>query len=502
MSRVITCALLAFVCGLAVSTVFRTIKDSRLKEAQAAISPSRAKKRIAQELKQKIHKIDFRNFSYSSEAMDGTQTTFALIDGVYKGPGISPCPFTPAECFEPITLAAVAYGDVTGDDGEEAMVVLTESTRGTAIPYWVYVYSLNNDQPKLLWAFATGDRAQGGLRKVYADQGDLVVELYGEGARVDGEIYVGVPNGCCCPTVFTRTRYRWLDDHFESHGDSEVLPVNDGDDFEMEEVRPLKETWIGDVLFDDDRLSYNGYAVERRHKKIRYDYPPKMRSRSSWFGVSYAVIGRKARVLAKFDDNIYFGMGGNNIRFGLFSFLGGPTRQLVISQDIFRAGTQWVISLSPRPHIIFDGPKWAAGREGDDMRIIDLDNDGVYEITVPITDFYDLQDKMSMSQIPLPEIIFKYDPRKRSYRPANSLFQGYLLQGLKDSTDVDMLDETNHRSIVIGTTLTLVYSGRRTEGWKYFDRTYKLKDKEEIRRRVKSILVRQPVYNFIYNRRH
>jgi hypothetical protein len=133
---------------------------------------------------------------------------------------------------------AVAYGDVTGDEREEAMVVLTESTWGTAIPYWVYVYSLNNDQPKLLWAFATGDRAEGGLRKVYADQGDLVVELYGEGARVDGEVYVDAPNGCCCPILFTRTRYRWLDDHFESHGASEVLPVNDGGDLEMEIQKP------------------------------------------------------------------------------------------------------------------------------------------------------------------------------------------------------------------------------------------------------------------------
>ena len=72
------------------------------------------------------------------------------------------------------------------------------------------------------------------MRKVYANQGDLVIELYGEDARVDGEIYVNAPHGCCCPIAFTRTRYRWLDDHFESYGDSEVIPVNSAADFEME----------------------------------------------------------------------------------------------------------------------------------------------------------------------------------------------------------------------------------------------------------------------------
>ena len=41
--------------------------------------------------------------------------------------------------------------------------------------------------------------------------------------------------------------------------------------------------------------------------------------------------------------------------------------------------------------------------------------------------------------------------------------------------------------------------GKEKEAWRFYDRYYKLEDKEEIRRRVIAILHRQPVYKFIYN---
>jgi hypothetical protein len=259
-----------------------------------------------------------------------------------------------------------------------------------------------------------------------------------------------------------------------------------------------KEIWIGDVLTDDETLSYHGYLVEKRHKKVRYEYPPKMRSRPSWLDVSYAVIKRKGVVLSRFDDNIYFGMG-NNTRFGLFSFLGSPTKQIVISQDIFRGGTQWVVNLSPRYRIIFNGPNWGVGREGDDMGIIDLDHDGVYEITLPITDFYDFQDKLPIARIPLPEIIFKYDAITMRYVPVNPLFESYALHGTSDLEVEESTDEFDQRAMVLETLLAYIYVGKQKQAWDFYDRSYKLSDKEEIRRRVKAILIRQPVYKFIYN---
>ncbi|HVS81602.1 MAG TPA: hypothetical protein VHE60_07690 [Pyrinomonadaceae bacterium] len=223
-----------------------------------------------------------------------------------------------------------------------------------------------------------------------------------------------------------------------------------------------------------------------------------MRSRPSWIDVTYAVLKRKGIVLAKFDDNIYFGMG-NDTRFGLFSFLDGPTKQLVISQDIFRGGTQWIISLSPQPRIIFDGPDWAVGREGDDMRTIDLDHDGVFEISVPITDFYDFQDKLPIARIPLPEIIFKYDARAMKYVPANPFFESYALHGISDLEVEKSTDEFDQRAMALENLLAFIYVGKQNQAWDFYNRSYNLSDKEEIRRRVKAILIRQPVYKFIYN---
>jgi hypothetical protein len=108
----------------------------------------------------------------------------------------------------------VNYGDITGDGVEEAMVVLSIENRGSAIPYYVYIFTEENQKPKLLWNFETGDRADGGLRQIYAENGQLVVELFGKDRVVGGDLYKG-DEGLCCPTSFTRTRYRWTGKDFQ-----------------------------------------------------------------------------------------------------------------------------------------------------------------------------------------------------------------------------------------------------------------------------------------------
>jgi hypothetical protein len=113
-----------------------------------------------------------------------------------------------------VTLRSVAYGDVTGDGREEAFVVLSIVTGGSAIPHAVYIYTSKDGSATLLWAFATGDRADGGLRRVYAENGELVVERY---SPVKSK-------GDCCPTLFARLRYEWQRTHFQQRGKEEILP--------------------------------------------------------------------------------------------------------------------------------------------------------------------------------------------------------------------------------------------------------------------------------------
>lgn len=164
-----------------------------------------------------IRSVDFENFVYPAQPLY-SRKSFRLTSGRYKGRlrGVYDIPY-------PVSLVSVAYGDVTGDGSEEAMVVLFENVKGSAIPYYVYVYTLDRLKPKVLWSFETGDRGDGGLRKVYAENGGLVVELYGKNTGI-GDIDNREDAGACCPKSFTRIRYQWRSQKFRQKGSREVLP--------------------------------------------------------------------------------------------------------------------------------------------------------------------------------------------------------------------------------------------------------------------------------------
>jgi hypothetical protein len=49
--------------------------------------------------------------------------------------------------------------------------------------------------------------------------------------------------------------------------------------------------------------------------------------------------------------------------------------------------------------------------------------------------------------------------------------------------------------------LAFIYVGKQSQAWDIYNRFYELNDKEEIGRRVKATLIKQPVYKFIYNQR-
>jgi hypothetical protein len=287
-------------------------------------------------------------------------------------------------------------------------------------------------------------------------------------------------------------------------------PLNEGD----EKTQPHNFAVLGpatanhqpepvelhDAFSSYEHLTYNGYVISRAHKRVKEEF---YRESTVWFDVSYVLITRNNRTVAQFDPGYHFGMGGRNMtRFGMFPFLGGSMKQLVVSQEVNRGGTQMVARLYPSFQVIFDGSAWGVGREGDDMDVIDLDNDGVYEIAVPLTDFYDFQDKMSISAIPLPTIIFKYDQHAEKYLPANALFADYSLRDVsKHSRGVESNDELFAKSRVLHVLLDNVYAGRQEEGWSFFESRYRFSDKEEFRQRVRWVLKDQPVYKFIYNQR-
>lgn len=164
-----------------------------------------------------IRLVDFANFTYPAGPDASPGDTLTLSGGRFAGD----------DKHDPARLAYLNYGDVTGDGAEEALVVLSIGSRGSAIPYVLYIYALEKERPKLLWAFETGDRGDGGLRQAYAEDGGLVVELYGD-AKVVGKDFYGDGIGVCCPRVFTRARYRWQRKGFRQAGKEEVLSNPNG----------------------------------------------------------------------------------------------------------------------------------------------------------------------------------------------------------------------------------------------------------------------------------
>ncbi len=242
-----------------------------------------------------------------------------------------------------------------------------------------------------------------------------------------------------------------------------------------------------------DSISYDGYEVVRLEKTIHdredgVDIP-----------VTYAVLKSGGRVIATFEG-VYFGLG-NQTDFGFASLLGGETKQLVVSQTVPHRGRQWIVDLSSDAATVFDGKEWGVGDE--DVCIHDFDGDGVEEISLVITSFWGFG-QMSMAGSPLPRVVFKYEPSRRKYMPDKSAF-------IRDLTHIDgdlqKIDPNeNPRQGLSGPYLETrldiflryVYAGRESDGWSFFDRTYNLTDKQEMKREIKHILNSEPVYRFVY----
>jgi hypothetical protein len=121
-----------------------------------------------------------------------------------------------------LSYVTTRYGDVTGDGVDEAFVILKIVTAGSAIPQIVYVFTWKDVKPELIWHFRTGDRADGGLKNIYDENGRLVVELYGQDRYILGELetmkITGDEEQLCCPTHWTRAYYEWNGNVFRMQG--------------------------------------------------------------------------------------------------------------------------------------------------------------------------------------------------------------------------------------------------------------------------------------------
>lgn len=173
--------------------------------------------------KSPIRQIDFKNFSYPKLPTGKcSMNEVRLINGRYNAPESIAGKIPSVDCWS-VALGLITYGDVTGDGEEEAIVELYAERGGTEASEDVYIYTLQGGNPVVLWKFETGDRADGGPRRIAAENGELVVELFGVGTTIGKKLYGTEDVGACCPKHFTRTKYKWDGTQFQQDGSQEVF---------------------------------------------------------------------------------------------------------------------------------------------------------------------------------------------------------------------------------------------------------------------------------------
>ena len=184
-----------------------------------------------------IGNIDFKNFTYPFPRgwQDVDSREFTLENGKRR------------MSEEKIGLSYITtkFFDVTGDSEEEAFVILKIDTAGSAIPQIVYVFSMKDNQPELIWHFRTGDRADGGLKDIRPENGEVVIEIYGRDRYIFGEVetmkITGDEQQICCPTHYTRTRYKWNGSSFPMQGKRLTFSMKDGNEPPVENMGELIE---------------------------------------------------------------------------------------------------------------------------------------------------------------------------------------------------------------------------------------------------------------------
>ncbi len=117
----------------------------------------------------------------------------------------------------PASLSSLVYEDLTGDSEPEALIELSILTGGSAMANELYVYTWSHKHPQKIFSFSTGDRADGGFRKMYAENGDLMIELNA------GDENAPDCDGCQS-TRLMRIRYKWDGRKFVKVN-QELLPI-------------------------------------------------------------------------------------------------------------------------------------------------------------------------------------------------------------------------------------------------------------------------------------
>ncbi len=192
----------------------------------------------------------------------------------------------------------------------------------------------------------------------------------------------------------------------------------------------------------------------------------------------------------------------------IIDLIRGGNKELIITQ--YSGGAHcceynWVYSYESDIKVVLNSYDY--GTLGFMSEPEDLNGDGNCELlfqNLTFTYFY----RCCYAASPANAIIFEYDPAKGRYGVQNIKFSDYLLNEGMDSIEIspeflelekgDDPEYVDPGGYYLGSILSEVipylYCGEEEKGWELFDKTYILKDKEEIKELIIEKLQEDPCY--------
>jgi hypothetical protein len=160
---------------------------------------------------QQIRKVDFKNFTYDAHCAGEDTTKVTVKNGEFSSEKQEDG-YVDRMYFN---VFEVSYGDLNGDNSEEAIVLTVCNTGGTGNFSEGFIYTLKGGKPVVFANIPGGDRAYGGLRTARVENGQLVVETNNEGEN----------GAACCPEFVVTTRYDVSSGKLKQVGKEDRRPV-------------------------------------------------------------------------------------------------------------------------------------------------------------------------------------------------------------------------------------------------------------------------------------
>lgn len=146
---------------------------------------------------QSIRKIDFKNFEYEPFCAGEEPEKVTVKNKEFsKETKDKDSDFVDRFYF---SVDEIVFGDVDGDNKEDAVITSTCNTGGTGQFSEGYVYMLKAGKAVLVDRIAGGDRAYGAIRSVKIQNGLVEVERNDPGEN----------GGACCAQAAILTKYKW-----------------------------------------------------------------------------------------------------------------------------------------------------------------------------------------------------------------------------------------------------------------------------------------------------